>query len=215
MTKKYLAITAFILLIFALSYGISRIFKPALPQTNPPTPPEQNQQSSPSGKTPEPQITVPEGWKTFTSEEMGYSISYPGDWCASDDSESLSLETIPDPGPLNSNMSEKDITVLINPYKYTSQQLKELGDTKTYLKNSINPEYRDNAEYVRETSVAGQFAIESLGTPLGETELTYALSVKFIKGDVKYSIRLISPFREAISYHESTFRKMLETLTFY
>ncbi len=215
MTKKYLIITAFLLLLLALSYGISRKIKLAPAQPQPPTPPSQNQQSSPSGKTPEPQIAVPEGWKTFTSEGMGYSISYPGDWYASDDSESLSVDTIPDIGPLNSNMTEKDVEVLINPRRYTPQQLKELGDTKTYLRSSITPEYRAHAEYVKETSVAGQYAIERLGTPPKATELTYTLGIYFIKGDIGYSISLISPFREAISFREPTFRKMLETFVFF
>jgi len=217
MTKKYLIIATFLILILGLSYGVSRRFKftPTQPQPNPSTPPQQNQQSSPSKKTPEPTITIPEGWKTFTSEKIGYSISYPGDWYASDDSENLSLVTIPDIGPLNSKMTEKDVKVLINPYRYTPQQLKELGDPETHLRNSINPEYRAHAEYVKETSVAGQYAIESLRTPLGETELTYTLGIGFIKDGIGYSIRLISPFREAISYREPTFREMLETFTFF
>jgi len=216
MTRKYLAITTFLLLILALSYCVFRRIKLPSTQPTPSVPPQQNQQSSPSGKTPEPQIVVPEGWKTFTSEEIRYSISYPSDWYArSDSSKSLSLSTIPDLGPLNSNMTEKDVEVLINPRRYTHQQLNELGDTNTYLRNLITPKFRADAEYVKETSVAGQVAIESLSTPPKATELTYTLGIYFIKGGVGYSISLMSPFREAITYREPTFRKMLETFIFF
>jgi|GEM_PF-2933258 len=70
MTKKYLVITAFFLLILALSYGISRRGKSSTPT--------QPNQTSPEPKVPTSE--VPEDWQTYRDDIYGLTISYPKGW---------------------------------------------------------------------------------------------------------------------------------------
>ncbi len=69
MTKKYLVISAFALLVLTLGYGVSQ-------RTTSPTPPVQDQQfpiEKPSQKS-------SKGFQTFSDETYNFTISYPNDW---------------------------------------------------------------------------------------------------------------------------------------
>lgn len=221
MTKKYLAILTFLLLLLALSYGISRRTKPSPSQPQPPTPSGQNQQSSPSGKTPEPQIPIPEGWKVYENEELGFSVGYPGDWYKYRFVDKGNIFVQPfatlkeeDFGPMLGGMEGNDATVDIYvnknfPYK-TLEELEEKHTGQIYW---LDP--HPNTEYIKDELLEGLPAVERMGKNISPSEPGYSLSLHFIRNESLYEIVLFSLTKEGLLSHEPTFRKMLETFTFF
>ncbi len=211
MTKKYLVISIFLLLLLALSYGISRKIKPT-PQTKPPTPPEQNQQSSPSGKTSEPKPAIPEGWKVYENKKFGFRVGYPSDWFGDGSETGLSISTVEEIGPMLSGMGDTDAWVIINARDFPFETMEEAKKNHSGL--IIWDEYDTRAEYVKETTFLGFFAIERMGKPIPLSEPGYSLEINFIKNKTLYTFSLFSLTKEGLKLHEPIFRKMLETFSF-
>jgi len=69
MTKKYLIVATFFLLLLALSYGVSRRFKPVPSQPTSPTPSKQNQQPS-----------VTDDWQAYKDDVYDFTLSHPTGW---------------------------------------------------------------------------------------------------------------------------------------
>lgn len=213
MTKKYLAILTFLLFLLALSYGISQRIKPVPTQPKPPTPTQQNQQSSPSGKKPEPPIAVPEGWKVYENKKFGFRVGYPSDWFGEGGETGLSISTIKEVGPMLAGMREKDAFIdifTIGNFPYES--LQEARENDSGLINW--PKYDPRAEYIKETTFQGFFAIERAGKPIPLSEPGYTLEINFIKNKTLYALRIFSLTKEGLKLHEPIFRQMLETFSF-
>jgi|GEM_PF-1826432 len=210
LTRKIIVLAALLALLTGVGYYL---YQKTTSQPQTPTPPEQNQQSSPSGKTPEPQITVPEGWKVFQSQKYDFSVGYPKDWVIeSIGKDNLSIATVRDIGPLLSGMADYDafIDVGCRP-DFEYETLQEAKDHNSGLTNWHSSDER--AEYVREINFLGLFAIERRGRPMPLSEPGYSLSINFIKDRTLFSISLFSMSKEGLLYHEATFRQMLETFS--
>jgi len=220
MTKKYLVIATFLLLILALSYGISRRFKPAPTQTIPPTTSEQNQQTSPSGKKPEPQIAVPDGWRTYENKGFGFRISYPASWFEQEIAQdrngnvaAKSFTTAKKIGPLLGGMGDQDLIVSVHvtldfPYE-TLEEAKINHSGLIYWQD-----YDPRAEYVKQVYFKNLPAVERMGLNPAETRDYYILTIEFVEENRLYLIKLLCLTREALTNHERTFRKVLETFDF-
>jgi len=212
-------VIAFVGLLVLLVLISSIIFKKKPSSVSPPSltaTPSANTETPPS-QPPTPAANIPEGWKIYENKELGFKVAYPSgaNWYLLGEGDyGLHIATVPDTGILLANLKELDADIHFGGRR--NFEYKSMIEAKNNRSGLINWSESDRrAEYVKEINFQGQFAIERMGKTKPLTEPGYTIDINLIKNGTLYWFSLFSMTKQGLQLHEPTFRKMLESFTFF